>query len=79
MPTIKLKISDKIFPQIISLLKRFDKDELEVILDDDLYADNKNYLQQELDQLAEGKAEYLSIDELELELNNVIKKNENRF
>ena len=79
MPTIKLKINEKIFQQVLTLLKKFDSDELEVILDDNSYVESKEYLEQEFDQVQDGSAEYLTIDELESKLNDVIKRNENRI
>ena len=52
---------------------------MEFIVDDEFYAENKAYLNEELNKVQEGKATYLTLKELEDELNKVIKKNEDRL
>ena len=78
MHTIRLKISDKIYDKIIWLLSKFSKDEVEVITESHEFIENKKYLEQELKEIKEGKAEFLSFEEAEQRLEKVIKKHENR-
>jgi|GEM_PF-5448328 hypothetical protein len=79
MPTVKIKISPKIFSKVLDFLRTFKKEELEFIVDDEFYAENKAYLNEELNEVQEGKATYLTLKELEDELTKVIKKNEDRL
>lgn len=78
MPTVKIKISPKIFNQVLAYLKHFKKEELEFVIDDDFYAENKAYLTEELKEVQEGKASYLTMEELELELNTDFNKDINQ-
>ena len=76
MHTIRLKISDKIYDKIIWLLSKFNKDEVEVITESHEFTENKKYLEQELKEIKEGKAKFLSFEEAEERLEKVIKKHE---
>ena len=79
MPTVKIKISPKIFSKVLTFLKSFKQEELEFVIDDEFYAENKAYLNKELQEVQEGQASYLTMEELENELNQVIKKHEDRL
>lgn len=78
MHTIRLKISDKIYDNLIWLLSKFSKDELEVISETAEFNENKKYLENELKDIKDGKANFLTIEETELRLDKAIKKHENR-
>ncbi len=78
MQTIRLKISDKVYDRLIWLLSKFGKEEVEVIYDNAEFTEHKKYLEQELREIKEGKAEFLSLEEAEQRLNATIKKHEDR-
>jgi len=60
------------------LLGKFKKNEIEVITEDEKYLSIQNYLLNEFNQVKEGNATYHSIEDLENNLENIIKKNENK-
>lgn len=77
MHTIKLKISDSIYDKVIGLLGKFDKSELEIIQDDKNYSENKQYLEAELKTVKEGKAKYVSMNQLNENVEKTLKKHGN--
>jgi hypothetical protein len=60
------------------LLRRFKKDEIEVITEDEKYLSVQSYMQKEFNEVKEGKATYHTIEEMESNLEDVIKKHENK-
>jgi len=76
MQTIRLRVNDKIFDRFIWLLNRFNKEEIQVILENDEFVSVREYLKNELEKIDNGTAEFISIDHLESELENTIKKHE---
>jgi uncharacterized protein involved in exopolysaccharide biosynthesis len=79
MHTLKLKIDDKVYDQLIGLLGRFTKDEVEIIMEENEVQETKKYLQEELDNMISGKATYLSVNETEQRLETLIRKYEDRI
>ena len=75
MHTIQLKINDKIYESVILLLKKFDKSDIEIIEEDKFYSQTKNYLETELNSVKEGSAEYVSLNELNQEIEKTISHN----
>lgn len=76
MQTIRLRVNDKIYKQLMWFLGRFSKDEIQVITENTEFLSIQAYLQTELEQLEAGKAEFLSIDQLDDELETTIQKYE---
>ncbi len=76
MKIINLKINDRVYKYFMWFLERFDKDEIQIINEEDEFLSVKEYLRKELDSLEKGKAEFISIDELGNELEETIRKNE---
>jgi len=82
MHSIRLKISDKIYDNVLWWLSKFSKDEVEIIIEDydeKTFEDNKKYLSKELDEILDGNAKFLSEEEVEYRLEKTIKKYENRL
>jgi len=82
MHSIRLKISDKIFGNVMWWLSKFSKDEVEIIFDDTddaTFDENKRYLSKELDEILSGNAKFLSEEEAEYRLEQIIKKYEDRL
>ncbi len=68
MQTIRLRVSNKIYSNLMWFLQGFKKDEIQVIKEDSEFMEVSAYLQQELEELEAGKAKLISIDELENDL-----------
>jgi len=76
MQTIRMMVSDKVFDNLMWFLSRFNTDEIQVIKESNEYVSIKNYLQHELNQLEEGKIEYLTLETLDQQLEATINKHE---
>ncbi len=79
MHTVKLNIDDKIYDKILCFLNEFGKDELEIIVEDVNFLENKKYLETELQETKEGKGSYYTIEEVEKRLDKIIEKHENNL
>ena len=79
MHTLKLKINDHVYDKLIRLLGKFNKEEVEIILDESNFNETKKYLDAELDEIISGKARFFTINEAEQRLENLIKKHEDNI
>ena len=79
MHTIKLKIEDKVYEKLIWLLSKFTKDEVEIILEESSFTETKKYLETELDEILRDKADFLTLNETEQRLENLIRKHEDHL
>lgn len=79
MHTIQLKIHDKVYEKFLWLLSKFNKEEVEIISENKDFITTSVYLQKELDEIKSGNATFISQDELENRLNQVIKKHESHL
>jgi len=71
MHTIQLKISEKVYDKFIWLLSKFNKDEVEIVSESSDFNETKDYLQQELNEIESGKANFISQQEFEDRLNEI--------
>ena len=76
MQTIRLRVNDKVYKNVIRFLSKFSKDEVEVIQENDTFLSIQQYLEKELASVEEGTAKYTSIEALENRLDDTIRKNE---
>ena len=76
MHTVKLRVNDGVYDKLIWLLSKFNKDEVEIITETSDFAKNQKYLAEELNEILNGKAGFIEIDEAEQRLENIIKKHE---
>ncbi len=76
MQTIRLRVNDRVYKTLIRLLSKFNKDDIQVIEEDDNYISIQQYLKKELSTVEDGSAEYIDIDELEDILDATIRKHE---
>ena len=76
MQTIRLRVNDKVYKNLIRFLSKFSKDEVEVIQENDTFLSIQQYLEKELASVEEGTAKYTSIEALENRLDDTIRKNE---
>lgn len=79
MHTIKLKINDTVYDRLIWLLNKFTKDEVEIIIEESNFSETKKYLEAELDEIIGNKAAFLTLNETEQILENLIKKREDQL
>jgi hypothetical protein len=73
MKTIELKVNKKIYDKLMWLLGQFKSDDLIII---DKNAKDKSYLNDQLNEIDNGDAEFLTLDQLDLMLDERIKKHE---
>lgn len=76
MQTIRLRINDKIYKNILWLLGRFDKEELQIIEEDEQFSSAKALLTKELERLNCGEEELLDVDDVDRDIENAIKEYE---
>ena len=76
MQTIRLRVNDKVYKHLIKILSKFNKEEIQVITEDDKFISIQKYLEKELAQVEEGRAEYIDINDLDNYLDDTIRKHE---
>ena len=76
MHTIRLRVNDRVYKTLIRLLSKFNKDDIQVIEENDNYLSIQQYLKKELSTVEDGSAEYIDIEELENTLDATIRKHE---
>jgi hypothetical protein len=76
MHTIRLRVNDKVYKNLIKILSKFSKEEIQVITEDDTFISIQRYLEKELAQVEDGSAEYIDINELDNQLDDTIRKHE---
>lgn len=76
MQTIRLRVNDKVYKNLIRLLSKFSREEVQVIEENDTFLSIQQYLEKELASVEDGSAKYLSIDELDNSLDATINKSE---
>jgi hypothetical protein len=76
MQTIRLRVNEKVYKNLIRLLSKFSNDEIQVIEEDETYLSIQQYLEKKLASVEEGSAEYTTIEDLENRLDATIRKNE---
>ena len=72
MYTIQLKISDKVYDKFIWLLSKFNKEEIEIVSEQTDFISTKNYLNQELTEIENGNANFISQTDFENRLNGIV-------
>jgi len=72
MRTIHLKINEKIYDQFLWLLSKFNKEEVEIISDQNDFTATQSFLQKELNEITNGSAKLLTQVEFENRLDQVI-------
>ena len=65
MHTLRLRVDNKIYKNLMWFLTRFSKDEIQIEEESDQYISTRQYLEKELKTIEEGKAEYISIEQLD--------------
>ncbi len=78
MQTIRLQVSDKVYKNLMRLLGKFKRDEIQVVTENDQFLSVQHYLQKEYKEIIDGKAKFITMDELEKDLEQIIVKHENK-
>lgn len=65
MHTLRLRVDNKIYKNLMWFPGRFSKDEIQIEEETDRFISTKEYLENELITIEEGKAEYISIEQLD--------------
>lgn len=76
MQTIRLRVNDKIYKHLMWFLSRFNKEEIQLIREDAEFISIQEYLKSELEDIENGTAEFISIEQLDNDLETTIKKYE---
>lgn len=79
MHTLKLKINDQVYDKLIGLLSKFSHDEVEIIMEEPNFAETKKYLDAELAEITNGNANFLTVNEAEQRLENMIRKHKDHL
>lgn len=79
MHTLKLKINDRVYDKLIGLLGKFSHDEVEIEMDEQNFTETKKYLDSELAEITNGNANFLTVNEAEQRLENMIRKHEDHL
>ena len=74
MQTIRLRVNDRIYKNLISILRKFNREDIEVIEENDSYLATQQYLEKELSKVEDGSAEYIGLEELEKSLDETLRK-----
>jgi len=76
MHTLRLRVDNKIYKNLMWFLGRFSKDEIQIEEETDQFISTKEYLEKELNTIEEGKAEYIGIEQLDDELEAILRSHE---
>jgi len=76
MHTLRLRVDNKIYKNLMWFLGRFSKDEIQIEEETDQFNSTKEYLEKELNTIEEGKAEYIGIEQLDDELEAILRSHE---
>ena len=76
MQTIRLRVNEKVYKNLIRLLSKFSKEEIQVIEENETYLSIQQYLEKELASVEDGSAKYTTIEDLENKLDATIRNNE---
>ena len=79
MLTVRLNIKENALDRVMQSLKAFSSDEVVIVNEDQNFLESQSYLHKELEELNNGDAEFVSHEDLENSLNEVIAKHENRL
>ncbi|MFM1874645.1 MAG: hypothetical protein RL266_382 [Bacteroidota bacterium] len=76
MATVKLRVSDKVLDKVLWLLNQFDKEDLQIIADDEEFLAQKKYLQEQAERLERGEAKTYTVEEARVILEKTVRKYE---
>ncbi|MDB5261964.1 MAG: hypothetical protein JWQ14_1245 [Adhaeribacter sp.] len=74
MHTIRLRVNEKVYKNLMWFLSKFSKDELQIIEENTEFVTAQKELTDNLAALEKGKAEFIGLEELEDDLEATIRK-----
>ncbi|MBT3302779.1 MAG: tRNA pseudouridine synthase A [Bacteroidetes bacterium] len=77
MQTIRLRVNDQIYKNLMWFLKRFNKEEIQIIEENEDFLSIQDYLRKELELVEKDTAEFISLEELDRDLESSIRKYDN--
>jgi hypothetical protein len=72
MHTIKLKVSNLVYDEFRALVRKLGDSEIEILSESSDGVAETSYLNSELEEIISGEAAFLSLEETEMRLNQVI-------
>ena len=76
MQTIRLRVNERIYKNLMWFLKRFNKEEIQVIEENEEFLSIQEYLKKELEAIENGSAEFISLEDLDNTLESTIQEYE---
>lgn len=76
MATFKVTINDRLLDKVLGVLSPFKGKGLEIEQIDTKFEEHKRYVQEQIDLMDSGKAEFITLEELDQKLEETIKKYE---
>lgn len=70
METLQIQFDSKNREKVLQMLQSFPKNGVKIIYEDPDFEYNKKILQERYDEMIEGKAEFISIEDYEIMLEN---------
>ena len=77
MQTIRLRVNEKNYNNLMWFLSRFNREEIQIIEENEDYITVKEYLEKELEKIDKDQTNFITLDELDIELEKRISKYEN--
>jgi len=76
MQTIRLRVNDNVYKNLMWLLKRFSKDKLEIIEEDEEFLSVQEGLNKSLEEVENGSEKFIDLKQLDDDLETDIRKYE---
>jgi len=74
MQTIRIRVNDKIYKRLLKVLSRYNYEDIQIIEENDNFISTQQYLIKELEKLKKGDSGFIDINQLEDDLESVIRK-----
>ena len=74
MQTIRIRVNDKIYKRLLKVLSRYNYEDIQIIEENDNFISTEQYLIKELEKLKKGDSGFMDINQLEDDLESVIRK-----
>ena len=74
MQTIRLRVNEKVYKQLMWFFNKFSKDDLQIIGENDEFLSIQKELHIELENFEAGKAEFIDLHQLDDELESALQK-----
>jgi len=74
MQTIRIRVNDKINKRLLKVLSLYNYEDIQIIEENDNFISTQQYLIKELEKLKKGDSGFIDINQLEDDLESVIRK-----